>query len=124
MIDHLTLKVTDLQRSKQFYLALLQPLGYRLSFDNDFVASFATATSTDPGGDFWLSQGTPTYNHVAFNAANHAMVVAFHQAGIAAGGQDNGQPGLRPQYHAGYYAAYILDPDGYNIEAVCHDDMK
>src|SRR5438105_14559188 len=78
--------------------------------------------SLDPGGDFWISQGEPhsPRQHIAFSAEVHDLVDAFHAAAIAAGGTDNGLPALRPKYHPAYYAAFILDPDGYNIEVVCH----
>ena len=78
--------------------------------------------SSDPAGDFWIAEGEPQTPrmHIAFNAASRAIVDAFHKAALAAGGQDNGAPGLRPIYHANYYGAFVRDPDGYNIEAVCH----
>ena len=98
--------------------------------DRARVALLALATSVtlaacdagDPGGEFWIHQGTPSTPrvHVAFRARNRAEVDAFHRAALAAGGRDNGGPGLRPQYHPHYYGAFILDPDGYNVEAVCH----
>ena len=74
------------------------------------------------GGDFWLSSGTPytPRSHIAFHAASQEQVWAFYQAALQAGGRDNGAPGLRPHYHAAYFAAFIHDPDGYNIEAVFH----
>jgi catechol 2,3-dioxygenase-like lactoylglutathione lyase family enzyme len=79
--------------------------------------------SADPGGDFWIAQGEPhaPRTHVAFAAVDRAAVEAFHAAALAAGGTDNGPPGLRPQYHTRYYAAFVLDPDGYNVEAVFHE---
>ncbi|MBT4889137.1 MAG: VOC family protein, partial [Rhodospirillales bacterium] len=78
--------------------------------------------STDPGGDFWLSEGTPMTPrvHIAFNAASKEIVDGFYEAGVAAGGTGNGEPGIWTQYHPNYYAAFVLDFDGYNIEAVCH----
>jgi catechol 2,3-dioxygenase-like lactoylglutathione lyase family enzyme len=76
-----------------------------------------------PKAEFWISQGTPNTPrlHIAFRASNRAAVDAFYQAAIAAGGKDNGAPGPRPHYHANYYGAFVLDPDGHNIEAVCHN---
>ena len=118
LIDHIHLVVPDLERSKRFYAAVLAALG----------------RSLDGGGDghFWAdelfvsmpssrhAEGTPTGRiHLAFQAADHAQVEAFYHAGLAAGGTDHGAPGLRP-YHPGYYAAFVLDPDGNNIEAVYH----
>jgi len=83
------------------------------------VAGFGEA----PKPDFWISSGTPNRPpvHVAFRVASRSLVDAFHQAAIQAGGTDNGPPGLRPHYHPNYYGAFVLDPDGHNIEAVCHE---
>jgi catechol 2,3-dioxygenase-like lactoylglutathione lyase family enzyme len=80
-------------------------------------------TGDDPGGAFWISGGEPHEPriHIAFTAPNRDAVIAFHAVGLAAGGRDNGAPRLRPRYHARYFAAFVLDPDGYNIEAVCHE---
>ena len=126
MIDHMGITVSDIAKSKAFYLQVLGALGYVLCKDRPGAASFGVmqgpGKSADPGGDFWISEGaamTPRI-HVAFNAASRADVDVFFAAGIAAGGIENGAPGLRAQYHANYYAAFVLDPDGYNIEAVCH----
>ena len=118
MIDHTGLGVSDLERSKAFYGAALAPLGYRLLMEWQEHAGFGEP----PKPDFWISQGevnTPRI-HVAFAARDRASVDAFHKAALAAGGRDNGPPGLRPHYHANYYGAFVLDPDGHNIEAVCH----
>ncbi|WP_018605393.1 VOC family protein [Uliginosibacterium gangwonense] len=127
MIDHMGINVTDLQGSKTFYETALAPLGYRtcMHIENiatGFGADRDAVPQDDPGGDFWIALGTPQTPrvHVAFHAANQAEVRAFYAAALAAGGKDNGAPGLRPHYHANYYAAFIFDPDGYNIEAVCH----
>ena len=76
----------------------------------------------DPGGDFWLNVGQQEPMHFAFSAQNKKEVEAFYQAALAAGGKDNGAPGERSQYHPGYYAAYIIDPDGNNVEVVCHKE--
>ncbi len=126
MIDHLGITVSDIDKSKVFYASALGALGYVLCTDSPEAVSFGVreghGKSTDPGGEFWLSEDplmTPRV-HVAFNAATRADVDTFFAAGIAAGGSDNGTPGLRTQYHPHYYAAFLLDPDGYNIEAVCH----
>ena len=119
-LDHVGLSVSDFGRAKTFYTAALEPLGMSLKLEfpdeNGGSAGFGRATP-----DFWISAGTPTSPvHVAFAAANRAEVDAFYAAAMAAGAKDNGPPGLRPQYHANYYGAFVLDPDGYNIEAVCH----
>jgi catechol 2,3-dioxygenase-like lactoylglutathione lyase family enzyme len=124
MIDHTGIHVSDLGRSKDFYRAALGAIGYQL-----LVELPAAVAGTDVAGfgeppkpDFWIDQGTPNAPpvHVAFRVANRALVDAFHQAAIAAGGRDNGAPGPRPHYHPNYYGAFVLDPDGHNIEAVCH----
>lgn len=120
MLDHVTIGVTDLARAKAFYDAALAPLGIRRLFEDG-------TTFAGYGGDarrpyFWIGvrPTVETGTHVAFTAADRATVEAFHRAGLAAGGTDNGYPGLRPHYHPGYYGAFVLDPDGHNIEAVCH----
>lgn len=126
MLDHLAIDVSDLERSAAFYEAALTPLGYRLQRRTNGHAAFGVAVgpskSPDPAGDFWIVQGQPQPKavHLAFSAISRQAVAAFHAAALTAGGRDNGAPGLRPQYHADYFAAFILDPDGYNIEAVCH----
>ena len=125
MIDHLAINVSDLVRSRAFYEAALAPLGYVVRQVHASAISFGAATpqaDNDPGGDFWIALGQPFADgvHLAFRAANPQQVDAFYQAALAAGGKDNGAPGLRPRYHAHYYAAFVHDPDGYNIEAVVH----
>ncbi|QEI08904.1 VOC family protein [Pigmentiphaga aceris] len=126
MIDHTDISVSQLAVSTAFYQAALAPLGYSISRQFDDAAGFVDDRHNggDPHGDFWISQGAPQTprKHIAFNARNCAEVDAFHAAALAAGARDNGPPGLRPQYHAGYYAAFVFDPDGYNIEAVHHGD--
>lgn len=118
MIDHTGVGVSDFARSKAFYSAALVPLGYELLMEFEHYAGFGVR----PHPDFWIGQGKVNDPpvHIAFTAANRATVDAFHAAALAAGGRDNGPPGLRPQYHATYYGAFVLDPDGHNIEAVCH----
>jgi catechol 2,3-dioxygenase-like lactoylglutathione lyase family enzyme len=127
MLDHTGINVSDLARSKAFYSAALAPLRYRVvkEFPGQacglgVVEGFGK--SPDPGGDFWVIKGTPQEPrlHIAFTATSRAEVDAFYKAALAGGGKDNGAPGLRPHYHADYYAAFVFDPDGYNIEAVCH----
>ena len=126
MIDHMGLTVSNIEKSKEFYAKALQPLGYVLCKNSPRAASFGVrdghGKSADPGGDFWLSEGAPMTPrvHLAFNAASRTDVDAFFAASLAAGGIENGAPGLRPHYHPNYYAAFVHDPDGYNIEAVCH----
>ena len=124
MIDHTGFNVSDLERSKRFYAQALAPLGYRVALELDGAVGFGAPTQAgdDPGGDFWISSGEPQSprTHVAFRAASEREVDAFHRAAIEAGAADNGPPGQRPQYHPGYYAAFVHDPDGYNVEAVFH----
>lgn len=127
MIDHTGFSVTSLEVSKLFYTRVLSSLGYiiRLEFP-DKAVGFGHASldkGQDPGGAFWLNLGTPSTPrmHLAFSAKSKEEVDAFHYSAIQAGGKDNGKPGYRPHYHPGYYAAFILDPDGYNIEAVYHE---
>jgi len=121
-IDHMGLSVSDYGRSKAFYLAALKPLNIGM------VMEFGDAAGLGPAGKpfLWIMGGgkaTPPL-HVAFRAQNRQQVDEFHAAATAAGGTDNGPPGLRPHYHANYYAAFVRDPDGNNIEAVCHASLK
>ena len=119
MLDHVTLNVRDIEQSKRFYEAALRPLGYALVHEMERAAAFGTGEGS---ADTWLAQrdepSAPV--HVAYLAPDRATVAAFHEAALAAGAADNGTPGLRDHYHEHYYAAYVLDPDGNNVEAVCH----
>src|SRR5437868_8328283 len=120
MIDHFTLTVRDIKASVAFYTAALKPLGYSVKMDfGDFVG-FGDAREPY----FWLQSGegsTPSHPmHIAFAAPNRKLVDAFHDAALQAGAIDDGKPGLREQYHANYYGAFVLDLDGHPIEAVCH----
>jgi catechol 2,3-dioxygenase-like lactoylglutathione lyase family enzyme len=117
MLDHVGVPVTDFAKSKEFFKQALAPLGYQLLMEFGDAAGFGR----DGKPDFWLGQGkvaSPT--HVAFAASGRRIVDEFYKAAMAAGGRDNGGPGLRPQYHPNYYGAFVFDPDGNNIEAVCH----
>jgi catechol 2,3-dioxygenase-like lactoylglutathione lyase family enzyme len=126
MIDHIGITVSDIDKSKAFYSTALGALGYVLCKNSPRAVSFGVreghGRSSDPAGDFWLSVGALTTPrvHFAFNAASRADVDAFYAAAMAAEGVENGAPELRTHYHPHYYAAFVLDPDGYNIEAVCH----
>jgi len=118
MLDHIGFGVTDYQRSKAFYEQTLAPLGITVVIE---PMGQACGFGRDGKPFFWIETGRSVVHglHAAFFADRRELVDAFHAAGLAAGGTDNGAPGLRP-YHPNYYAAYILDPDGNNIEAVCH----
>lgn len=124
MIDHTGLKVSDPNKSRRFYDTALAPLGYRVLMEipkEHTKGLVVLGYGVPPKPDFWLSEGKPQDKlHIAFRAENHAQVDAFYQAALSAGGTDNGAPGPRPHYHKGYYGAFVLDPDGHNIEAVCH----
>jgi catechol 2,3-dioxygenase-like lactoylglutathione lyase family enzyme len=125
MLDHIGLSVTDFERAKAFYHAALKPLG---------LGAIMEVTAEETGGDahagfgendkafFWIGTGAKPRGgtHVAFTAKTRAEVEAFYRAALAAGGRDNGAPGLRPEYHPNYYGAFVFEPDGNNIEAVCH----
>jgi catechol 2,3-dioxygenase-like lactoylglutathione lyase family enzyme len=115
--DHIGLNVADFARSKAFYAEALGPLGYELIVDAEGVAGFGA----NGDADFWIQEGEPRAPiQIAFASPDRATVDAFHAAALAAAGKDNGQPGLRPHYHEHYYGAFVHDPDGNNVEAVCH----
>jgi catechol 2,3-dioxygenase-like lactoylglutathione lyase family enzyme len=126
MIDHTGIQVSDYEASKAFYTLVLATLGYELRKEVDgqacgFGVPSGHGKSLDPAGEFWIVKGTPYKGmHIAFSAETRGRVDAFHREALAAGGKDNGAPGPRPQYHEHYYGAFAFDPDGYNIEAVCH----
>ena len=118
MIDHIGLAVSDLDKSVAFYTKALAPLGYELVMKWEQFAGFGIAGKPD----FWIGKGAPKDAvHVAFRAPGRAQVRAFYDAAMAAGGKDNGAPGERPHYHEHYYGAFVRDPDGHNVEAVCHE---
>ena len=126
MIDHTGIFASKFEISKTFYSGALSAIGYQLLAE--FPASVTGHTDVagfgePPKPDFWVSKGTSNISpiHVAFRVNSRSLVDAFYKAAIAAGGRDNGAPGLRPHYHPNYYGAFVLDPDGHNIEAVCHE---
>ena len=137
MLDHMTFRVTDIAKAKAFYSAALAPLGYSVCFEGNFGANILFLTYPDaaePDGkkaDVWFIDGPSPYGgpaatsggRLAWRAQSRAQVDAFYKAAMAAGGKDNGAPGLR-DYHPGYYSAFVLDPDGNNIEAVYHGEAK
>ena len=126
MLDHIGLAISDIRRSEKFYSAALAPLGIEKLYEYGPDITESGGTAIGFGRDmmpfFWIGdkervgEGT----HVAFTAPDRTTVHAFYRAAIAAGGKDNGAPGLRPNYHPNYYGAFVLDPDGINIEAVSH----
>ncbi|MGH8029655.1 MAG: VOC family protein [Arenimonas sp.] len=126
MLDHIGIAIADFERSKAFYLRALAPLGYGLVME---VTPEMTGGSDAHAGfglerrpQFWIGTGEPVRGklHVCFMANTREQVRAFHVAALAAGASNNGAPGLRAHYHAHYYGAFVLDPDGHNIEAACH----
>ncbi len=118
MFDHLGIGVTDLNASRKFFLEALAPLGVGVVME----VSDAIGLGHGRKPSFWLgaAEARPAPLHLAFVAENRAQVHEFYRRALAAGGKDNGAPGLRPHYHATYYAAFVIGPDGHNIEAVCH----
>ncbi len=119
MLDHVGVNVKDVARSKAFYQKALAPLGYGVVMDFPEAVGFG-----EPGKpDFWVVRREPLHTrvHVAFHARRRKIVDQFHAAALQAGGTDNGPPGVRVEYHPSYYGAFVFDPDGNNIEAVCHD---
>jgi len=126
MIDHLSITVSDYARSKAFYIAALAPTGHSRLVELPPGANGASPSAGfchEDGSDLWITQGDAPKPrlHIAFRVPDRASVDRFYEAAIAAGGTDNGPPGLRPRYHPNYYGAFVLDPDGNNLEAVCHN---
>ena len=118
MLDHISLSVTDTRKAQTFYTKALAPLGYKLV--SEYEGGFGIGQ--EGGSTVWAAQGPAQrpIAHLAFRAADRKQVDAFYKAAMAAGGKDNGLPGLRENYSPTYYAAFVIDPDGNNIEAVCH----
>lgn len=118
MFDHVGFGVTDYAASKAFFLQALQPLGVTVVMEGPY--GLGLGRNNKPS--LWMHQASekPAPLHLAFAAANRQQVDDFHRAALAAGGKDNGAPGLRPHYHASYYGAFVIGPDGHNVEAVCH----
>jgi catechol 2,3-dioxygenase-like lactoylglutathione lyase family enzyme len=117
MYDHLGLRVKDLEASVGFYAAALKELGHELVSHDKSSASLGSKSA--PGLWLYAHEATPTPVHLAFTARSRSAVDAFHRAGLKARGRDNGAPGIREDYSPSYYAAFLLDPDGNNVEAVC-----
>lgn len=118
MLDHIQIEVSDIKKSKEFYLAALAPLGYKLILEFEGWLGFGANEEID----FCINSGikaTPSI-HIAFRSQNREKVREFYKAALKAGGKDNGEPGIREHYHPNYFGAFVFDPDGHNIEAVCH----
>ena len=136
MLDHMTFRVADIDTTRAFYDAALAPLGYALTYAGEHGGShmlgYGFADASAPRGvriDTWFMDGPSPYAghpvttgcHLCWRAPNRAAVDAFYAAAMRHGAKDNGAPGLRPHYHPNYYGAFVIDPDGNNVEAVCHD---
>ena len=122
MIDHITVRVIDIEKTKAFYSKALEPLGYKLAFAETFGDTRVIGFSRNNRIDTWFTTDKPTSGplHVAWRADSQEEVDAFYEAAMAAGGKDNGKPGIRDIYHPTYYGAFVLDPEGNNVEAVFH----
>lgn len=122
MFDHLALPVADLDQARRFYEQALAPLGIEVVKVHPDAVGLARGRGRADEQELWLTRAThaPAPLHLAFAASGRGQVDAFHRAALAAGGRDHGSPGLRPQYHEHYYAAFVIGPDGHNLEAVCH----
>ena len=124
MIDHLGLAVSDFAKSKEWYAKALAPIGYKvmMEFPAEQAGGQPVAGLGDTKPDLWLAGGGPTqpHTHIALAVKSRSLVDAFYKAALAAGGRDNGPPGIRAHYHPDYYGAFVLDPDGHNVEVVCH----
>ena len=120
MFDHVKFGVSDYAASKAFFLKALEPLGVQAGAEGEPSYGIELCGRNNSSLCLFQSKDKPTPLHIAFIAGNCKEVDAFYRAALAAGGRDNGAPGLRPRYHANYYAAFVISPDGHNIEAVCH----
>jgi len=122
MFDHVKLGVSDFAASKAFFLKALEPLGIAVAAEGEPTYGVELVRPNNKSSlILFQSKEKPAHLHLAFMAENRGQVEAFHRAALAAGARDNGAPGLRPQYHANYYAAFVIGPDGHNIEVVCHE---
>ena len=118
MFDHVGFGVTDYAASKAFFLKALQPLGVTIAMEGPYGVGMGQ--NGKPSLWMYQSDEKPAHLHIAFAAQNRQQVDEFYRAALEAGGKDNGAPGLRPHYHANYYGAFVIGPDGHNVEAVCH----
>jgi len=125
MFDHVKFGVSDFAASKAFFLRALEPLG--VAIVSEGAPAYGVELCAKGNNTSLILHETkekPAHLHLAFVARNRGQVDAFHRAALEAGGKDNGAPGLRPKYHANYYAAFVIGPDGHNIEAVCHEHQS
>ena len=121
MFDHVKFGVSDYEASKAFFLKALESLGVTVGSEGPPTYGVELCSKSDASLCLFQTEETPAHLHLAFTAGSRQQVDAFYRAALAAGGKDHGAPGLRPHYSANYYAAFILGPDGHNIEAVCHE---
>jgi catechol 2,3-dioxygenase-like lactoylglutathione lyase family enzyme len=121
MFDHVKIGVSDFAASKAFFIRTLEPLGVTVGGEGDPTYGIEFVGKGVTSFILFQSQEKPAPLHLAFTAENRQQVNAFYRAALAAGGTDNGAPGVRPEYNASYYAAFVIGPDGHNIEAVCHE---
>jgi catechol 2,3-dioxygenase-like lactoylglutathione lyase family enzyme len=119
MFDHVVFGVSDYAASKAFFLKALEPLGVAVVLEGPLGIELSPKAKSSLC--LFQTEEKPAHLHLAFTAENRQQVEAFYRAALEAGGKDNGAPGLRPQYHANYYAAFVIGPDGHNIEVVCHE---
>jgi catechol 2,3-dioxygenase-like lactoylglutathione lyase family enzyme len=120
MFDHVKFGVSDYSTSRAFFLKALEPLGVAVISEGTPTDGIEISADGRASLCMFQTEERPAHLHLAFTAESRQQVDTFHRAALAAGGKDNGAPGLRPRYHANYYAAFVFDPDGHNIEAVCH----
>ncbi|KAM3099089.1 VOC family protein [Phormidesmis sp. 146-12] len=120
MFDHVVFGVSDYAASKAFFLKALEPLGVAVVLEGSLGVELSRIDG-ESSLCLYQTEEKPAHLHLAFTAENRQQVEAFYRAALEAGGKDNGAPGLRPHYHANYYAAFVIDPDGHNIEVVCHE---
>ena len=121
MFDHVKFGVTDFAASKAFFVRALEPLGVTVVAEGVPTYGVELCGKSTTSLCLFQTDEKPAHLHLAFTAESRAQVDAFHRAALEAGGKDNGAPGLRPNYHANYYAAFVIGPDGHNLEAVCHE---
>lgn len=121
MFDHVKIGVSDYAASKAFFIKALEPLGVTVASEGPPTYGVELSSPSNASLCLFQTEEKPARLHLAFKAENRRQVDAFYRAALEAGGKDHGAPGLRPKYHASYYAAFVLDPDGHNIEVVCHE---